>query len=115
MTSKWPSYVKEIDNHYNSGLSDWEKRHQKLFIRDRYARKALHISVSQLFRSHQLGHADALTILDKVIACTSARPCFQILCPACRIKRQQDTGAKAVAEFSGYPGANLKFWNHAIS
>jgi hypothetical protein len=115
MTTKWPLLVKEIGAHYNGGLSDWEKRYAKLLARDRHCKKALHISASQLFRSHQLGHADALKILDKVIACKSAKPCFQILCPACRVKKQEEAGNKAVAEFAGYPGESLKLMTLLLS
>lgn len=108
MTVKKPSLIKEIDAHYSGGLSAWEKRHQKLIVRDKHSRTALHISASQLYESYQKGHAGALTILDKVIACKSAWPCFQILCPACRDRKQQETGDDAVAEFAGYPREGLK-------
>ena len=108
MGAKQPSLVKQIDAHYSGGLSAWEKRHQKLLARDKHGREALHISASQLYDSYQKGHTGALTILNKVIACKSARPCFQILCPACRDRKQQETGDDATAEFASYPRENIK-------
>ncbi len=109
MPHKSPTLIEQIDAHYNGGLTKWEKRHQTLLKQDRHSKKALRIAASQLFESYQKGHSGALAILDKVMACTSANPCFQILCPACRVQRQTDTGTTAVSVFSKYPAPEIKF------
>lgn len=101
--------IDEIDLHYSGGLKAWEKRHKALLALDKHSKKALHISASQLFESHKLGYPGALVILDKVIACNSAKRCFQILCPACRVQRQEDTGVKALAAFGKSAASELKF------
>jgi len=67
--------IEQIDSHYNGGLTKWKKRYQALLAKDSASKKALHIAASQLFESYQSGHSDALAILDKVIACTSANKC----------------------------------------
>jgi hypothetical protein len=101
--------IEQIDSHYNGGLTKWKKRYQVLLAKDSASKKALHIAASQLFESYQSGHSDALAILDKVIACTSANKCSQILCPACRVQRQTDASAKAISAFSQYQDHEIKF------
>jgi len=78
-------------------------------MRQRKSIEFLHIAATQLFETAKLGCPDALNILDEVIACTSARPCHQILCPACRDKRQTDTANKASTAFADYSNEDLKF------
>jgi hypothetical protein len=92
--------IAEIDAHFDGGLTKWKQRYRPLVLRQRKNMEFLHIAVTQLFETARTGNADALYILGEVIACTSARPCNQILCPACRDKRQKDTGNKALAAFA---------------
>ena len=101
--------IAQIDAHYDGGLTKWKERYRPLIIRQRKNIEFLHIAVTQLYETAQQGHGDALDILGEVIGCTRSRPCYQILCPACRDKRQKDTADKAVAAFANYPDENIKF------
>src|ERR1700688_3726672 len=69
--------IARIDAHYDGGLTKWKTRHFPLVIRQRKEIEFFHIAVSQLFESAQRGYPGAIDILDKVIACTSARRCHR--------------------------------------
>ena len=101
--------IAQIDDHYDGGLTSWKLRYRPLVLRQRKNIEFLHIAITQLFETARLGRIDALDILGKVIACTNARPCHQILCPACRDKRQNDSAAKAIGAFADYSGKDIKF------
>ena len=101
--------IAQIDSYYHGGLTDWKSRYLPLVTRQPKKIEFLHIAVTQLYESARLGCPDALDILDEVIACTSANQCHQILCPACRDKRQKDTATKAIASFSNYTDKDIKF------
>jgi len=108
-TPVFSELIAEIDAHYEGGLSAWKLRYRPLVIRQRKNIEFLHIAASQLYETARLGRLDALDILDKVIACTSAHKCDQILCPACRDKRQIATADKAIAAFTDYSEHDIKF------
>jgi hypothetical protein len=101
--------IAQIDALYDGGLTKWKTRYWPLVIRQRKNIEFLHIAATLLFETARLGHGDALNILEEVIRCTSANQCHQILCPACRDKRQKDTATKAIAAFSNYTDKDIKF------
>lgn len=101
--------LREIDAHYSGGLTAWKLRYRPLVIRQKDSIEFLNIAVTQLFESYRLGRSDALNILDQVIACTTACPCFKILCPACRAQRQSDTAKKVITAFANYRENEIKF------
>jgi hypothetical protein len=80
--------IAQINAHYQGGLTDWKTRYRPLVIRQPKNIDFFHIAATQLFETARLGYGDALNILEEVIRCTNKRPCYQILCPACRDKRQ---------------------------
>lgn len=101
--------LREIDSHYSGGLTAWKLRYMPLVIRQKKSIEFLNIAVTQLFESYKSGRPDALSILNEVIACTTARPCFKILCPACRAQRQSETAQKVTTAFANYLPDEIKF------
>jgi hypothetical protein len=101
--------IAQIDALYDGGLTKWKTRYRPLVIRQHKSIEFLHIAATQLFETARHGHGDALNILEEVIHCTSANQCHQILCPACRDKKQKDTATKAIAAFSNYTDKDIKF------
>src|SRR5674476_1308363 len=86
--------IAQIDAHFDGGLTKWKERYRPLVIRQRKNIEFLHIAVTQLYETAKQGHGDALNTLSELIKCRSSSPCYQIVCPACRDKRQKDTGNK---------------------
>ena len=101
--------IAQIDAHYGGGLTNWKMRYWPLVIRQRKSIEFLHIAATQLFETARLGRVDALDILNEVIACTNRLQCHQILCPACRDKRQKESAAKAIKAFADYSNEDIKF------
>src|ERR1017187_6436285 len=101
--------IAQIDALYDGGLTKWKTRYRPLVMRQRKNMEFFHIAATQLFETARLGHGDALNILEEVIRCTNKRPCYQILCPACRDKRQMHAADKAITAFANYTDKDIKF------
>jgi hypothetical protein len=101
--------IAQIDALYDGGLTKWKTRYWPLVIRQRKNIDFFHIAVTLLFETARLGHGDALNILVEVIRCTNKRHCYQILCPACRDKRQTHAADKAITAFANYSEKDIKF------
>ena len=101
--------LKKIDEHYDGALQQWKKRYKKELDDHRSNRNHFNIAVTQLFETYENGHKDALPFLDNLMSCRSSSKCWQIFCPACRLRRQQDVAEKVLDRFKTDDASKIRF------
>lgn len=101
--------IEEVDEFLSGGLTLWVARNKNFLTSDPWSVKALNIAAWQLYESHKSGNQDAISFLNRVIACKTAKPCFQILCPMCRVAKQDKVSQKVQSAFGHFAADEIGF------
>lgn len=101
--------LQRAETHYGGALSRWLKHHARYLSAEHKDKAFFEIAVSQIFKSYENGHADALHHLDRIVNCTQSSRCFQVCCPACRRMRQDKASSELIDEFKSVDQTQIKF------
>lgn len=97
-----------IDAHFNGGLAKCKKRNARALKVHKSNNDHFEILVSQLFEAYQKKtDVDALRVLERLIKCAPNNKCRQVICPACRNRKQTEATGNALQKLSAIPEAEI--------